>query len=169
MVSQVWYEEKEVFRPGKSAITLWAPGHEVVANVSELDIRKIRVGEKEGVDVTFDAFPGVALRGTVTRIDPREIVQEGDKYYKLTVAVDPHDMVLRSGMSADLSMVITSNEQAIIIPAFAVLESDDKQYIWVMQDGKPQRVEIKTGITDGQNAEILEGVQEGQTIVVLPE
>ena len=41
-----------------------------------------------------------------------------------------------------------------------------KQRIWVLQDGKPVEQMVRTGLSDGQKTEILEGLREGDAVVV---
>ena len=41
-----------------------------------------------------------------------------------------------------------------------------RQRVWVLKDGKPAEQKVQTGLSDGQKTEILEGLSEGETVIV---
>lgn len=165
-VTKIWLETREVFRPGQAAVSLAASGHKIQADVSELEIGKISENNGNEALIRFDAFPGQDLKGKVVFIEPREIIKEGDKYYRVNVFVEPHNLEVRFGMTADLIIYISFKENVLKIPELAVYKEDDKKFVKIL-DGNIQRaIEIETGISDGESIEIISGLQAGQTIMV---
>ncbi len=174
-VISIGVEKQELSRPGQTAITLATSGHKIQADVSELEIGKIREGDSKGqnngaggnkVSIRFDAFPDRTLGGKVVSVDAKEIIKDGDKYYRANIYLDSHGNEIRSGMNADLVIFVSSKENVLKIPELAVYKKDDKKFVTLLEGGQQKEVEIKTGVSDGESIEIISGLTEGQTIVV---
>lgn len=159
-------EKKELSIPGKTAITLATTEHKISADISELEIGKIREGNGNKVSIRFDAFPASTLIGKVISVDAKEIIKEGDKYYRANVYLEPHDAEVRSGMNADLIIFVSSKENVLKIPELATFEKDGGTFVTVLEDGERKEVKIETGISDGESIEVTEGLVLGQTITV---
>ena len=158
-------------------VSLIAQGHfQIEANVAEVDIAKIKVGNESRV--TLDAYgSAVEFKATVTKIDPAETVIEGVPTYKTTFEFTQEDPRIRSGMTANLDIVTDKRENVISIPQRAVIAngSDRTVRILVMEpnpkDASEQietlkEVPVQVGIrgVDG-NVEILSGLKEGDKVV----
>ena len=165
-VTKVWLEAWEVFRPGQTAVSLSASGHKIQADVSELEIGKIRENNSNETFIKLDAFPDAEFRGRVISVEPKEIIKEDDKYYRVNVYVEPHGFEIRSGMSADLEILISSKDSALKIPELVVYKRNDKEFVIVFEEGRNKEAEVETGISDGESIEIIKGLVEGQTVVV---
>ncbi|MCP4419106.1 MAG: HlyD family efflux transporter periplasmic adaptor subunit [Chloroflexi bacterium] len=74
------------------------------SNVSELEIGRIAIGQEATVRV--HAVEGAELAGEVAIISPIAVVQQGDTTYSLTIALESTDLVLRSGMNAQVEILI---------------------------------------------------------------
>lgn len=165
-VVKIWLEARELFRPGQTAISLATSGHKIQADISELDIGKIREVDGNRVRIQLDAFPEQEFEGQVVSVEPQEIIKEGDKYYRINIYFEEGEATVRSGMSADLVIIISSKEDVLKIPELAIYEKEEKEFVKILEDGKEKEVEIETGISDGENIEIISGLSHGQTIVV---
>jgi HlyD family secretion protein len=73
-------------------------------NVGELNIGRVRVGQKAVVRV--NAFPGETLNGRVLTISPSAVVQQGDTTYTLIIELEPTPLNLRTGMTAQIEILI---------------------------------------------------------------
>ena len=80
--------------------------------------------------------------------------------------VEPHGFEIRSGMSADLEILISSKDSALKIPELVVYKRNDKEFVIVFEEGRNKEAEVETGISDGESIEIIKGLVEGQTVVV---
>ncbi len=165
-VTKIWFEIGEVFRPGQTAVSLSTSGHKLQADVSELDIGKISEGNGNEVSIRLDAFPDQDLKGKITSIDSREIIKEGDKYYRINIYMDPHGAEIRSGMNADLVISISYKEGVLRIPEFAAYAEGDKNFVKILDGDIQRETEVKVGISDGESIEVISGLQEGQIIIV---
>ena len=166
-VAKVWLEKQELAKPGQIAITLETYGHKIQTDISELEIGKIREDNGNEVSVRFDAFPERTLGGKIVSVDAKEIIKEGDKYYRANIYLDSHGTDIRSGMNADLVILISSKENVLKIPEFAVYKKDGNTFVMVLEDDKQKEASIETGISDGESIEVIKGLREGQTVTML--
>lgn len=165
-VVKVWLEKQELFKPGQVAVSLSVSGYKIRADVSELEIGKIREIDGNDVLIQLDAFLGQEFKGRVVFIEPKEIIKEGDKYYRINVYLEQQVKSIRSGMSADLIINISYKDNVLKISELTVYEKDDRKFVIILEAGGQKEVEIETGISDGELIEVIKGLKEGQTIVV---
>ena len=176
-VSKVHYEVGEVFRLGQSAVSLSADGYKLQADVSELDIGKVRETDGNVVRIALDAFPDQPFVGRVVSVDAKEVVKTEDKYYRVNIFFDAKGVDVRSGMNADATILSVAKKDVLRVPELAVYTDGKKKYVQVLaaglakakSDASLTKVDVQTGITDGDQVEIVSGVTEGQTVVVSAE
>lgn len=168
-VVEIYFEAGEIFRPGTSAVTLYAFGFQVQADISELDIGKIHAGNDQEVIIVLDAFEGETFEGAVTSIDPREVFKDDDRYFRVNFSIDAGDIPIRAGMSADITIFTRKKEGVLKIPEFAIYERGGKRFVKVLDGKNLYEREIITGLSDGEYREVVQGLQEGQQVVVVSE
>ncbi len=176
-ISKILYEVGEIFRPGSSAVSLITTGFKLQADVSELEIGKVRETDGNVVRVTLDAFPDREFSGTVVSVDTEEILKTEDKYYRVNIFFDPAGAPVRPGMSADATILSTKKNDVLRVPNLALYTDGKITYVKVLSPGLTkavsddslQKVDITTGITDGDYTEVTSGLSEGQTVVVSAE
>ena len=135
--------------------------------VDEIDVAKVQVGQQ--VSVTLDALSGVELAGKVDRIASTSTTVNGVVSYAVRVVIDKTDVPLRSGMTANVSIVLDTHPDALLAPNWAIRrdKQSGKSYLTVQVDNKTtHEVEVKTGLRNDTFSEILSGVNEGQVVVV---
>ena len=166
VVTEVAAEVGETVQPSQIIVTLNAKDKfEIVANISEVDIASIAVGQ--AVAVTLDAFPTAEKwSGRVITINPAEKVVEGVIFYETKILFDKEDARLKSGMTANLDIETGRRENAIRVPLRALRSTPGRTYVEVLVDGKPQERDVKVGIENSRTAELLEGLREGEVVVV---
>jgi multidrug efflux pump subunit AcrA (membrane-fusion protein) len=130
--------------------------------IEEKDAYLIKPGLQGKVQVTF--LPDLKLKASVSGIS-RVPVAPGQ--YEALVAVDPGGVEeLMPGMACSVKFVPYSRKDALAVPATAVFEEDDKQFVTIVQaGGKKDRREVTTGKTANDLIEILTGLREGEEIV----
>jgi HlyD family secretion protein len=125
--------------------------------------------------LTADAFPGVELAGEVTTIAPVAQVQAGVVLYPVTIRLKPavpatdagQAPLLRAGMTADVTIVTASREDALIAPLRAIKTEGEHSYVDRLVANKVERVEVKLGMMTETEVEITSGVAEGDVVVVV--
>lgn len=138
---------------------------EITLTVDELDIARLSIGQ--AVTVTLDALPGQSFDGEITEIDPNGENSGGSTKYSVTVTL-PRTEDMLTGMNAEVRVQLAENGGLLLIPLAAVQEDADGIYVCTGYDkgsdepAKP--VEITTGLSDGENVEVLSGLTEGDTV-----
>lgn len=135
--------------------------------VDEVDIAGITEGQTVSIEV--DALPDAQLTGAVLRVSPAaQTTATGGVSYKVRIDIAPSEAALRSGMSATATIVSSTRTDVVLIPNRAVqLERETgRTFVERMVNGTPQKVEVRLGLRDDQQAEVREGVDEGDQLVV---
>ncbi|MBI5077716.1 efflux RND transporter periplasmic adaptor subunit [Candidatus Falkowbacteria bacterium] len=141
---------------------------QIETNVPEIDIAKIKVNDE--AEITLDAFGDeTKFSAVVIKIDPAEKIIEGVPTYKVTLELQKDAPGVKSGMSANITIITGRKENILSLPSRAVHSTNGDKYALVIQkDGTGEKVKIKTGERDGNgNVEITEGLIEGDQVVVI--
>jgi RND family efflux transporter MFP subunit len=128
-------------------------------SVDEADVGKIVAGNKAAVAVY--AFPQRVFRGTVTEVMPD--ADRLKKSFLVKVRLDQPPPGLRSGMSAEVNIVVEEHPGVVLAPVDSV---DAAGSAWVVVDGRAQRRVVRVGMHDLAHMEILSGVAAGEQVVV---
>lgn len=134
----------------------------VLIEVVERDIPLVKIGQK--AELRAEAYPDQVFEGTVTRI-----VQALNRATRtMTVEIDlPNtDRRLKGGMFARVEMMVGTHHQALQIPIDAVSRLEHMQYVYIVQEGKAQRVDIEIGARNGNHVEITKGLTGREQIIV---
>ena len=130
--------------------------------INEYDIGGVTTGSP--VSITLDAT-GKTYDGTIASISRVAEVQNGVSYFTSEVEFRG-DEEARSGMSAEVKLVLMSIPDVVAVPSGAVMtEADGTSYVLVPGEGKegPQHRTVLTGETDGSYIQIVSGLNEGET------
>ena len=134
----------------------------VLIEVVEKDIPTIQIGQKAGLRA--EAYPNRWFEGQVTRI-----VQALNRETRtMTVEIDlPNkDRRLKGGMFARVEVMVGTHRQAVQIPIDAVSRLEDTQYVFVVREGKTQRVNVAIGMRNDNRVEITRGLTGDETVIV---
>ncbi|MEW6714015.1 MAG: efflux RND transporter periplasmic adaptor subunit [Nitrospirota bacterium] len=149
---------------------------QVDSSVVEADIGKIEVGQP--VEFNVDAYPDSPFKGTVSEIRNAPITVQNVVTYDVVVKVDNPELKLKPGMTANVSIIVSSKSNVLKIPNAALrFKPSDKQTkneksekgsgIWVIENKELKRVAVTTGISDGAYTELLSGeIKEGEELIV---
>src|SRR5216683_3754365 len=129
---------------------------QVVAEVNEEEINRIAVGQK--ALLRSEAFPGQALRASVSQITPK-----GDptrKTFRVYLLLPP-DTPLRIGMSVEANIIFREKQAALVVPAEAVAGDA----VQVVANDRIERVPVTVGIRGSRNVEIVGDVSRGMAVL----
>lgn len=134
----------------------------VTVSVSEALVPKLSLGDTASVrvsslDLTFDA--------AITAIDRASSLQT--KLYGVTLSVPAGVEGLRPGVFADVSFHTDTSVDAVIVPTEAVLTSNGEQYVFVVENGAARKAVVTTGLAGSGVTELLTGVAQGESVVVV--
>ena len=152
----------------------------ISADVSEADIGQVQIGQT--VDFTVDAFPDEVFTGTVNQVRKAPLTTANVVTYESIISVANPEQKLFPGMTADVSILTAQRTNILKIPNTALrytppdgaqfegtppakLQRNQRLVYQPSADGKKLKpVIVKTGITDGIDTEILDGLTEGNSV-----
>jgi HlyD family secretion protein len=146
---------------------------QVNANVSESDIGG--VAEGKAAEFTVDAYPAEPFSGTVTQVRNAPISIQNVVTYDVVIDVDNRALKLKPGMTANVSILTASADDALRVPSAALRFRPSgapverkKSVVWMPGAGGELRaVPIKAGIADASYTEVSEGdLQAGDAVIV---
>ena len=148
---------------------------EILIEISEGDISNI----KPGVKVTYSILADLndVFETTLQSIDPgltlltnneyTEVVDSSEAiYYYGRLIVPNDDGKLRIGMTTQNVIYVENAENVLTIPVTAVKNNGSQKYVEILTDKGVQQRTIVTGVSDGLNIEVKEGVSEGNEIIL---
>jgi len=146
----------------------------VKAEISEADVVKVR----PGLEVSFTTL-GSATRhsGTLQAIEPGPTIDISDStsaasaeaiYYNGLFDVPNIDHALRIGMTAQVRIVLARAQDVLSIPVSALDATtvEGQRTVSVLRDGVPRKTVIRTGLTDKVHVQVMEGLDEGDQIII---
>lgn len=166
---------------------------EVRVNVNENDIVRIAMDNDVIIDVDSYSFSGKRFQGKVTAIaNSANEKASADAVTEFEVRIrilseSYQDLIternrypFRPGMTASVEIITNRKDNVLSIPLAAVTTRENetvegengnsrlKELVFVRENGQAKKVEVKTGISDFDNIEILEGLSSGQEVIVGP-
>ena len=135
---------------------------QIEVDVSETDIVAIAHGQKVLMD--FDAVLGEIFEGVVSKINPGPVEIQGVVNYKVTITFKSDERI-KLGMTANIEIITGEEDNSLYVPIRAIFEEDDIEFVRVKKGNKITKKEVKLGIQGDTTVEILEGVEEGDTVV----
>lgn len=139
----------------------------VTAEVDEEDVHLVRQGQQVEVGAESLAKP---LTGTISEVGavavPRGLQQVRAGIVRCKVLLAGGGGLLRAGMEVDVSAQTKLASQVLVIPAEAVIESQDESFALVVSGGVVARRSIETGLRTFREVEVRSGLKEGEEVIV---
>ena len=137
---------------------------QVNAFVDEVDIGKIQIGQRVAFNV--DAFPAQDFTGQVAAIYPTATILDNVVKYVVAIAIDDERRgLLRPEMTANIRIKLEART-VLAIPARAIRQEGGRNIVSVSTDTGSENRAIRVGWRDGPWAEIVEGLLEGERILL---
>ena len=138
---------------------------ELEVEVDEIDISEVKPGQRAIIEV--DALPNVDFEGEVTSISPLSIEAAGVVLYEVKISLDVSgDSSLKPGMSAEADIVINERNNVLLVPNRAITkDSQGNSVVQVMVNEQIEERVVVTGLSDGFDTEITDGLTEGEEVV----
>ncbi len=166
---------------------------EVRVDVNENDIVRLSKGDTTIIDVDAYSFSGKKFKGVVTSIaNTANAKASADAVTEFEVKIrilnsSYQDLIaegnrypFRPGMTASVEIMTDTKNNVLSVPLSSVTTRDNKldtleggstraqELVFVMDNGTAKLKKIKTGISDFQNIEVLEGLTEGEEVISGP-
>lgn len=134
----------------------------VLANVLERDVPLLKLGM--GVKIKSESYPDKVFEGKVARIN--SALDLSTRTLQAEIYIPNPDRLLKPGMFARLELVLSEKPGALVVPRHALIEEGGSKSIFIVQGNQALRKKVVTGYEQDQVVEILEGVSEGDQVVV---
>lgn len=198
IISDMNIKENDTITIGQPICTLFDNNNLVfTVNIDELDITNIKIGQKVDIKVdALPETSKKPISGMVKEISEKGNTQGSVTTYPVVISFKNNSNI-KIGMNADAEIIINEKNDVLILPIEAVQKKDNKYYVY-LKENKPSseknkssaskkdsnakdefgvsmsyykgstEKEVKVGINDDKNIEILSGLKEGD-VVVLPQ
>ena len=148
---------------------------QIEASVVEADIAKAAVGQK--VEFSVDSFPDEIFNGVVTQVRNEAITTSNVVTYEVIIEVNNSALKLKPGMTANVEIITADKKGVLTVPnkalRFYVTDEEGKTQrykdkgVWILKNGKPERVSVTIGISDDEHTEITSGnLKVGDKIII---
>jgi membrane fusion protein (multidrug efflux system) len=131
-------------------------------HIPQVELSRIESGNEAVVQV--DAMPGHRFRASIARLSPTIDVRNGT--FRATVYIDNRQGLLAPGMFSRFSIACEKHADALVVPRHALVREDGDSVLYVVSEGIATRREVTVGIEAGEVAEILEGLDANDRVVV---
>ena len=148
-----------------ASIVALAKDFEVLAEVPEIDISKVKPGQK--VEIRADAYPDQVFQGKVRLVSPEAVEQQDVTLFQVRVTIISGRAKLRSGMNATLTFLGETLENTLVVPTVAIATQKGKTGVYVPgKENKPEFKPITIGSSILDKTQVLEGVTSGQRVFI---
>jgi HlyD family secretion protein len=147
-----------------SSIVALAGELEMVAQVAETDIGKIKIGQE--VEILSNAYPERPFHGHVTQIAPEAVVTQNVTTFEVHTTIDDDRKGrLLAGMNVSARFVAGRMDDALLVPTVCIVSRHGKTGVLVPEnDGNPTFKPVKVGPTTGTKTVILRGLSAGDSV-----
>ena len=152
----------ERIEPGFKVATIMDFG-KVIADfdISGGELKEVTEGQE--VKITQYAYAGEGFTGKIRYVSPT--IDPQSRTFRVEVLLDNDERKLRPGMFARGDIVVESKEDVVVIPKHLVQIRNNRPVVFIVERQKAIEKEVKTGIEDKENVEIIKGLEPGDRIV----
>ncbi|MFG2055595.1 efflux RND transporter periplasmic adaptor subunit [Micromonospora sp. NPDC048930] len=144
----------------------------LLAEVDETDVLLVRAGLTAAVEL--DAVTGASYDATVRSVDVLPTTSaRGGVTYRVRLSLGAGRLgegepapTPRPGMNAVVHLRVREAADAVAVPASAVFSADGRDAVWVLRDGRADRVPVTVGVQGQDLVQIVSGLEAGDRIVV---
>ncbi len=139
----------------------------VKTKIREVDLTKIQ--NKQSVKISLDAYPSQIFDGEIVYIDS---IAKNDKntldikFFDTIIDIKTNNKILRSGMSAKIDIVYDSINNSLCVSNNAINYDGKSEYVEIFKDKEKEKRHIKIGKIGRKYTQILDGLKEGELVVV---
>ncbi|MHC4119161.1 MAG: efflux RND transporter periplasmic adaptor subunit [Planctomycetota bacterium] len=140
-------------------------------DIHEASLEKVRLGLP--AIITVEALAGKTFLGKVGQIaplpDPQSMWMNPDlKVYESEVYLEGNTPDLRTGMSCKVEIIVEQYEDVVYIPVQAVIRIAQQPTVYVVHEGSIEEREVQIGLDNHRMVHIIEGVKEGEVVLLTP-
>lgn len=166
VVTSISKKAGEFISSNEEMVRMFVPHYEIKVDISETDISKLKTDDE--VSITLDAFGDeTKFSGKVINIEPGSTDISDVVYYKVTITINDSEKDIKPGMTANVKISTDSRAGVLFLPLRTIRTNDEGKYVKVLENGQAVDKMVKLGMrADNGKVEILEGVSEGEDVIV---
>lgn len=140
----------------------------VRGRVDEADIGEVRLGQP--ARITVETFKGRVFNGRVTQISPLGVERDNVTNFEVRVSIENPGNELKANMTANAEIVLEEHPGVLIAPEAAIsYDAQRNPSVEVLdpaQKNGQRRVPVKVGVSNGTRTEIVDGLKEGDSVIL---
>ena len=134
----------------------------VNAHINQSDITRVKVDQE--VAIVVESVPGLQITGQVERIAPQTTLKNNIKGYGVRIALKQLDQRVMPGMTANVSIPVSSATDALAVPLAAIFTEMGERFVFVLKSEKYERRSVEVGVYDYDFAEVVAGLNAGEVV-----
>jgi RND family efflux transporter MFP subunit len=135
---------------------------EVELMITESDISYLSAGQS--VEVSIKAIDLSKIAATIKSVS--SVADQLSRNYPVLVALENPDGMIKSGMFSEIRLSTLHKSGVVCVPLSAVIPQEGDSVVFLVNaENRAEKVSVKTGVNDGLNIEITQGLQSGQSVV----
>jgi len=138
--------------------------YEIEVSVSEVDCMEVEVGQ--GAEVELDILDGKVFTGKVTEVAGYAVSESNVVTVPVIIRMDEVSKFFKPGFSASTEIIVSSAENVLRIPVTSVSTTGHGSMVLIVEGSTAIPTPVKTGISDSYFLEVIEGLKEGDKIIV---
>ncbi|MEW6736431.1 MAG: efflux RND transporter periplasmic adaptor subunit [Acidobacteriota bacterium] len=140
----------------------------VLGKVDEADIGKIYINQP--ARIVLESYKDKKFQGTITKISPLGVEKDNVTSFEVRVSIQNSTGELRANMSANAEIILEEKQDVLLIPETAIIYDKERNASVEIPDintptGK-NKIPVKVGISNGVKTELIEGLKEGQKVIL---
>jgi len=165
IITELFVEEGELLSIGTPVLEMADESTmEVDAVIDEVDVGKLRIGQD--VKLTFDAFKEKQSLGKILEISPYiTTTKEQNRTVNIKVGITTGQDGILVGMSTDVEVITGRAKDVLYLPTNAIIEKADGQFVFIAEKGVAREKRIKTGLSNWDTSEVIEGLRGGDEVI----
>jgi macrolide-specific efflux system membrane fusion protein len=153
--------------PATATFTIINPeGVYFKANIDQESVNKIKVGQDASLNV--DAFPERTLKSQISYIAFTPVSGQTSTEYEVrfNLPINNQELNYRLGMDGDASIIISQADSALTIPTDAIHDDNGQYFVYIKENQKSVRRNVKIGIENDSSTQIIEGLNPNEQVVI---
>jgi len=164
VITRKHIDEGNVISAGMPLVTIESLSQvKIIAGVPERHISSIEPG-KTKVRIKTDLNNDNVIDAVVTKVYPS--IDPMTRTGNIEILLNNFEGRLRSGAFVHLSLDLACAENVVVIPFSAIVWERQNAYLFVADNGKAHRRQVKVGIREGQRCQIVEGLEPSELLIV---
>lgn len=155
-------EVGQYVQPGEILAVIQADGAlQVSAHVNEDEVVQLTVGQQATVNVA-----GAEYKALIESVGRTAKPQTGN--YEIKLRIQDHGSQLREGMSARVTLAVTSSQSVLLVPRSAVVDRNRKRVVFIVEQGKAALRIVQFGLPSSDYLPVIGGLQAGDQLIISP-